>query len=180
MTTVNGSPVVPPETLEGWQAIVVYTLRALLSDLDDTDYKYTNARLIQSFLVCSNLVLFDVDFCEDYKPNIKDAEILPDPVDDSDFLTLCCLRTACILLTNEGKLASGCKLSMKDGPSSITLDKTDLIKTLKDISTSVCNKYEQAMFIYKSEGTLGVAVLGPHGLNLGISPYDYSPRNARY
>lgn len=178
MTIISGTPTGAPAILQGWKSTVVSTLRALTGDFDSTDYKYTDQRLIQSFLVCSNLVLFDVDFSEDYKVNVQGEEILPDPVEDGDFLTLGCLKTACILLTSEGKSASGCKISMKDGPSTITLDKSDLIKTINDMSKSVCGKYEQAMFIYKSEGTLGVGILGPHGV--GASLQHGNSRNIRY
>ncbi len=160
MTIITGSPATPPEVLEGWKAVAVFTLRILVGDIEAT--RYTNSRLIQAFQLCANLVMFDVDFPDDYTINLVDETILPEP--SNDFITLVCFKTACVLLTNEGREASGCKIMMKDGPSQITMDKTELVKTLKDSTKSACDKYMEASFIFKSEGTLGVAVLGPHGI----------------
>lgn len=148
-------------TAQQWHPIVVATLRILVADDLETQ-RYTDDRLIQAFQLCSNLVMFDVDFPEEYVVDVTEQSITPEP--SRDFIALVCFKTACVLLTNEGREASGCKISMKDGPSQITMDKSDLVKTLKDSAKSACDKYMEASFIFKSEGTLGVAVLGPHGI----------------
>lgn len=148
--------------LDSWENLVIQTLRALTGDMDEE--RYTDERLVQSFLVCSNLVMFDVSFEEDFVINLKTKEVTPEPT--KDFISLGCLKTACVLLNSESREASGCKISMKDGPSSINLDKTDLVKTLSSLGKSACAKYEEASFIFKSEGTVGVAIFGPHGLGL--------------
>ena len=158
-----------PLQASSWNVVVVAILRSLIGDMDPSQYTYTDDRLIQSFVVCANLVLFDLDFNEDYKINVQDQKILPDPTNDGNFITLGCLKTACVLLTSENKSAaiSGCKISMKDGPSTITMDKSELVKSLQDIRQNVCQKYEEAAFLFKQEGTLGVAIFGPHGVGLG-------------
>ena len=172
-------PVIPSSSanLSGWKQMVVLTLRHLTGDIDPSEYEYSDERFLQLFLVASSLVSFDIDFSEDYEIQISAQEIIPDPEKDKDFITLGCLKAACILLTSEGKSASGCKISMKDGPSSITVDKSDLIKTLKDMSKSLCDKYEEAAFLFKQEGTLGVAIFGPHGI--GIVDQHDTRRNFR-
>ena len=168
MTIITGSPAESPEILDGWKAVAIFTIRSLIGDLDNE--RYTNDRLIQSFQVCANLVMFDVDFPDDYVINLIDKTILPEP--SNDFISLVCLKTACVLLTSEGR-DIGCKVSMKDGPSTINIDKSELAKTLKDTTKNACEKYEQAMFTYRAEGSLGVAILGPHGQDRILGDINY-------
>jgi hypothetical protein len=146
-----------------WQEKVVLIIRTLIGD-EDGD-QYDDERILLLFLVAANMILLEASFDEAYQIDMTENEITPDPTADSDFLILCCLKSACILATSEFKRKTlstgGKKITMKDGPSEITMDTSGQLLSAKSLSDSVCKKYEDALFLYNSGKSIGIAIVGP-------------------
>lgn len=145
-----------------WQTKAILTLRNLVGDLESVSY--TDNRLSQLFVISASLVLFDVKFPTIYVVDVSLVSITPDPENDNDFMGLVCLRAACILLNSElrSKGIGSNKVTMKDGPSEITMDNSSSMTSLKDSSGSVCKKYEDALFQFRAGNSIGIGILGPY------------------
>lgn len=170
MTVINGNPANQP-LLNGWQYYAVSVVRNLVGDIS-VPYEYEDSRLLELFIASTSLVVLDTNIPIEYTIDIYNKTITPDPSTDTDFMGLCSLRAACVLLNSEMRSKAGCgKVSMKDGPSTITMDQADLVKAIKDTGTSVCDKYEMALFAYKAGQSIGVAIMGPH------SPASFGLKN---
>jgi hypothetical protein len=146
-----------------WQTQITIMLRHMLNDLDSASYTYTDARLQQAATVSAQLVLSKNDFNYTYVVDIANSTISPDPVDvaDNDFITLLCLKTACIILGSEIKAEAANSIAIKDGPSSIDL--RGVSSTLNVLLQEYCNKYEEASLDYTAGNSLGgQAILGPY------------------
>lgn len=163
MTTIDGEPVSEPSNYTGWKYVAVLTIRSLIGDLDPDNYTYTDSRLLSLFLVSSKLVMLDTTFAYDYVVDVSEGEVTPDPLNDDDFMGLISLRASCVLLNSEMRSNAGTgKVTMKDGPSTISVDKSDVVSAIKDTSKTVCEKYELALFAYKAGQSVGHAIMGPH------------------
>jgi hypothetical protein len=97
-------------------------LRVLINDLDDSDYTYTENRLLDVLVVAAKYVQQDIDLVNTYTINVRTHKISPDPTDDDQFTTLVVLKSACIL--DQGKFRSqalleGIKASC--GPASLSV-----------------------------------------------------------
>lgn len=161
-----------------WETKVITIIRNMLGDVTDSP-EYTDNRLLQLFLVCSTLVLMDVEFDNDYAIDISNETITPDPSDDKDFLALACLKSVCTLLNSEvrSKHTSG-MVSIKDGPSTVTIDNRDVLNSLKDLAKTMCAKYEQSIFEWKSGQSVAVAILTPYSPGSDfVGRVDYPDRN---
>ena len=145
-----------------WQTDTVTILRNMIGDTSDTP-EYTDCRLLQVFMSAATLVLADAEFAEEYDVDISGETITPDPSDDLDFIALCCLKAACMLTKSElrSKYNTG-KVSVKDGPSTTTIDNTPLIQSMGNVSKSFCEEYDNMIFSHRSGNTIGVAVLTPY------------------
>ncbi len=108
-----------------WQGQMSTIVRHLVNDLDSSNYKYTDNRIETSILVASQLMIMNVDFNNTYDINVEACRLSPDPTDegtkDNPFITLSCLRAACIIIGSEIRSESGNAISIKDGPSAIDL-----------------------------------------------------------
>lgn len=150
-----------------WQTQAVLTIRSLIGDLDPASYQYTDERLTQLFMISGQLVLMDTSFDNDYVIDVALEDISPDPSLDLDFMGLTSLRAACILASSEVRTKAGAtgnhsKVTMKDGPSTITVDNADGLNSLKTITKSACDRYAEALFLFKAGKSVGKAILGPH------------------
>jgi hypothetical protein len=147
-----------------WQEKVVIIIRTLIGDEDAT--QYDDERILLLFLVAANMLLIEATFTNNYVIDMAESDITPDPSEDNDFLTLCCLKSACIMATSEFKRKTisdggGKKITMKDGPSEITMDTSTQLASAKSLSDSVCKKYEDTLFLYNSGKSIGIAIVGP-------------------
>jgi hypothetical protein len=162
-----------------WQTNITIMLRHMLNDLDSNNYKYTDSRLQQAATVSAQLVLSKNEFSENYVIDIPNSTISPDPVEksDNDFITLLCLKTACVILGSEIKAESGNSIAIKDGPSSIDL--RGVSSTLNILLQEYCSKYEEASLDYTAGKSLGgQAILGPYSPGSDVvarthSDYDH-------
>lgn len=162
MPEIIGTPIIPPSSYDGWKESAILTVRFMIGDTDPTGYEYSDERVLQLFLVCANLVMHDTNFSIDYETNVAELEITPDPGQDNDFMGLVALRCACVLFNSEMRSKANKRVTMSDGPSTITMDNSELMNSLRSSSKSACEKYEEAVFAHKAGESIGVAIMGPY------------------
>jgi hypothetical protein len=81
--------------------------------------------------------------------------------EDFAFITLICLRSACIIVGSQIRSESGNAISIKDGPSAIDL--RGVTATLSVLYKDLCAKYDQAELDYRAGSSVaGQAILGPY------------------
>ena len=148
-----------------WQGQMSTIVRHLISDVDPASYKFSDHRIETTILVAAQLCQMNVDFANDYSINVESCTLSPDPTDtsnpDNPFVTLICLRAACIIIGSEIRSESGNAISIKDGPSAIDL--RGVTQTLTVLYKDLCEKYEHLMLEYRAGNSIaGQAILGPY------------------
>ena len=152
-----------------WQGQLGTIVRYLINDTDPSNYKYSDQRIETSILVAGKMMLMTVDFKNTYSINVESCRLTPDPTDDETmddaFITLTCLRTACMIVGGEIRSESGNAISIKDGPSAIDL--RGVSQTLTVLYKDLCQKYDKLLLEYKATGGVGgtnagEAILGPY------------------
>lgn len=159
-----------------WQGHISTIVRHLISDVDPTNYKYSQKRLETTILVAAQLFTTETDLKQLYSINIEQCELSPDPTDndtkDDDFLALVSFKCACIILGSEVRAEAGNAISIKDGPSAIDL--RGVSSTLMALYKDLCEKYDQMLLDYRSGNSLGGhAILRPYAPGS-----DYFTRNS--
>jgi hypothetical protein len=81
-----------------WKKEIPIIVRTLINDLSETP-NYSDERIIQVISVAAKYVQFDVVLDNSYTINVVNPSITPDPTttDDSIFISLVSLKTACII-----------------------------------------------------------------------------------
>jgi hypothetical protein len=81
-----------------WNVELPIIVRTLISDLSDSP-TYSDERLLQIIVVAAKYVQFDVVLDNTYSVNVVNPDIIPDPttLDDSIFISLVSLKTACLV-----------------------------------------------------------------------------------
>jgi len=148
-----------------WQGQMGTIVRHLVNDLDPSNYTYSDDRIETAILVASQLMIMNVDFNNVYDINVESCRLSPDPTDsgtkDNAFITLSCLRAACIIIGSEIRSESGNAISIKDGPSAIDL--RGVTATLTVLYKDLCEKYENLLLEYRAGNSVaGHAILGPY------------------
>jgi hypothetical protein len=159
-------------------------VRHLVNDLNSSSYTYSDDRIETSILVASQLMIMNVDFNNTYDINVESCRLSPDPTDsatkDNAFITLSCLRAACIIIGSEIRSESGNAISIKDGPSAIDL--RGVTATLTVLYKDLCEKYEHLLLEYRAGSSIaGHAILGPYAPGAdGISRNSIDHRSGGY
>lgn len=148
-----------------WQGQMGTIVRYIISDVDPDNYTYSDHRIETTILVAGQLSQLNVDFGQTYDINVENCTLDPDPTDssneDQSFITLICLRAACIIVGSEIRNEAGNAISIKDGPSAIDL--RGVTGTLTALYKDLCAKYEQAVMEYKAGNSIGgQGILGPY------------------
>lgn len=148
-----------------WQGQMSIIVRHLIDDVDPSNYKYSDNRIETTILVAGQLTQMNVDFNNNYDINVEDCTLNPDPTDpeneDKAFITLICLRAACIIVGSEIRSESGNAISIKDGPSAIDL--RGVTQTLTVLYKDLCQKFDQQLLEYKAGNSVtGQSILGPY------------------
>ena len=157
-----------------WQGQMGTIVRYLIDDIDPDNYTYSDHRIETTILVAGQLSQMNIDFNKTYDINVENCTLDPDPTvdpEDKAFITLICLRAACIIIGSAIRSESGNAISIKDGPSAIDL--RGVTQTLAVLYKDLCEKYEQQLLEYRAGNSIGgQAILGPY------SPgSDYVSRN---
>lgn len=81
-----------------WQNELTIITRTLINDLNEP-YEFSDERLQQLLTVAGKYVQFDVNLEHAYNIDVVNSNITPDPTIDNDsiFVSLCCLKAACIV-----------------------------------------------------------------------------------
>jgi hypothetical protein len=139
-------------------------VRYLIDDVDSDNYTFSSRRIETTILVAAQLTQMNVSFDKDYSVNVEDCSLTPDPTvetEDYAFITLICLRSACIIVGSQIRSESGNAISIKDGPSAIDL--RGVTATLAILYKDLCAKYDQAELDYRAGSSVaGQAILGPY------------------
>jgi len=154
-----------------WQGEITTVVRTLISDVDSTNYTYSNERLETSALVAAQIVLTEVDFENTYTVDVEQCYLSPDPTDpktglatvnkDDAFINLVSLKTACLIMGSEMKTQALNAVRVSDGPSSI--DYTAVAANIKYLYEYACKTYEEYKFNYAAgNNAVGKAVLSPY------------------
>lgn len=148
-----------------WQGQLSTVVRYLIDDVDSDSYTFSPHRIETSILVSAQLAVMNIDFANDYTINVETCSLSPDPTEtatkDEAFITLVCLKTACIIIGGQIRSESGNAISIKDGPSSIDL--RGVTGTLSVLYKDLCASYEQLLLDYRAGNSVaGHAILGPY------------------
>jgi hypothetical protein len=165
-----------------WQTEISSVARVLINDLSDNP-TYDDERLLQLILVAAKYVSIEMNFTVDYKINMSDLSITPDPytLNDSDFMGFVALKSACLLdmSTLRTKAATeGIRASL--GPASLSVSGN--IKAYIDIiQTGPCASYENLKLQYEVGNTnLFSGILGPFSGNKFDPEYQRSNQRHDY
>lgn len=145
-----------------WQDKVPTLIRVLIGD-DLISPVYGDSILIKNFVSSVPFVEYDANI-DTYEYNISTNLITPDPSDDNKFVILCCLKSAYNIISGEFKLKSishGGKVTMRDGPSEISIDKGSEITTLQSLLKNLSEQYNKALDDYILGNPVGVSISGP-------------------
>lgn len=155
-----------------WQGQMGTIVRYLIDDVDPDNYTYSDHRIETTILVAGQLTQGDVSFPNAYDINVENCTLSPDPTaadaEDKAFITLISLRSACIIVGSAIRSESGNAISIKDGPSAIDL--RGVTGTLTVLYKDLCEKYEKALYDYKTSALvgdtdgniIGQGILGPY------------------
>jgi hypothetical protein len=82
-----------------WKKEIPIIVRTLINDLSEDTPTYSDERILQVVAVAAKYVQFDVVLDNKYVVNVVNPTITPDPTtsDDSIFISLVSLKTACII-----------------------------------------------------------------------------------
>jgi hypothetical protein len=154
-----------------WQGEMTTIVRTLISDVDPTNYTYSNERLETTILVAAQIVLTEIDFENIYTVDVEQCYLTPDPTDastglatvnkDDAFINLVSLKTACIIMGSEFKTQGLNAVKVSDGPSSI--DYTAVAANVRYLYDYACKAYEEYKFNYAAgNNAVGKAILSPY------------------
>jgi len=147
-----------------WQGQMSTIVRYLIDDIDSDSYTFSPHRIETTILVAAQLTQINVDFNKTYSVNVENCTLSPDPTvetEDHAFITLICLRAACIIVGGQIRSESGNSISIKDGPSAIDL--RGVTNTLIVLHKDLCEKYNEAEMGYRAGSSIaGQAILGPY------------------
>lgn len=161
-----------------WQDEMTIITRTLINDFKDP-YEFSDDRLQQLLTVSAKYVQFDVNLDHTYQVDVLNKNITPDPTadDDSIFISLVCLKAACMVdqsaLRTKAAL-EGIRAAL--GPASLSVAGSLVgIKLL--LETGPCATYEELTSHWDvKEATAIRAVLSPFvgnkfaPFNMGIHP----------
>src|SRR6056300_809045 len=160
-----------------WQGQMGTIVRYLIDDVDPSKYTYSDHRIETTILVAGQLTQMNVDFPKDYNINVENCTLDPDPTaetEDKAFITLICLRAACIIVGSAIRSESGNAISIKDGPSAIDL--RGVTATLTVLYKDLCDKYEHLLLEYRAGNSVaGQAILGPYSPGSETLQRNYGP-----
>jgi hypothetical protein len=146
-----------------WKNEIPIIVRTLINDLSETP-TYSDERILQVVTVAAKYVQFDVVLDHQYVVNVVNPTITPDPTadDDSIFISLVSLKTACIIdqsVLRTKAAAEGIRAAL--GPASLSVAGS-LAGIRMIIEEGPCAAYDQLVSHWDvKEATAIRAVLSP-------------------
>lgn len=171
-----------------WNTVLVERLRYVISDLDDSDYVWTDLQLekflaIATIDVITQLKGWESDINGPYtvSTNLSGSDMIsPDPIDNgpSALGNLIVLSAACFIGRSELK-----KLGKEGGWKIVddrsTIDGTKAVENAAQVAKDYCESYKAAISAFKSgislDGNFGKAILSPF-----TSPNSYQGLYSNY
>lgn len=137
-----------------WQTELIELVRGLIFDLGDSP-DFTDEQLTRVIMVSASLVSKSANFTNNFKVDISEQTISPDPsasdTKDVDFLNLTALRAACMLDIGKARIESANSISIKDDKNSVNMSNLGN-NYLRILELGYCKIYEQSVREYKFDG----------------------------
>lgn len=153
-----------------WDDEMVAIVRGLMQDYEDPETgdppKYTDDRLATLVLIAAQNVQARVLLPQRYEISVPNGTIKPDPTSKAtrseSFINLTTLKAACIIANAEIREYTGQGISVRDGSSAVSLQRSPAALGL--LQKTYCTEYESAVYTLQITGVmdgLGEAVVGP-------------------
>ena len=153
-----------------WQTEMVTLVRYMINDLTPP-YTYTDERLQELVIVSAQLVVAELDFTQDFVPDLTALSLTPDPTDrigppptrDDSFVNLVCMKAACVTDISETRTAANQAVQVRDGTSEVNLRWTAIARQVMLEKGGWCEKFDEYKFQYQLSKThnCGAAIMGP-------------------
>lgn len=143
-----------------WQSEMTIIVRYLVNDPSSTDY--TDLHIQQLILVAAQLVQHEIEFDKTYTVDVDSLSLSPDPTTgtkDNGFINLISLKSACMILKGDAKVAASDAFKITDGPS--TIDGSASYKAKQELAEKCEKHYELEKTRYLINGNTGLAVMTP-------------------
>lgn len=164
------------DTTNTWETEVIPMIRVLISD-NISPYVYSEEQLREISLSAARIVLNEMSFNHTYTIDIESSSITPDPkpLKDESFMNFMALKSACVIIGGEARIASKNAVKWTDGPSS--LDTQFAAKELSLLSQKMTNDYEKAKMDWAlgPNGVAGQAIFTPY-TSSNVSDYYHPMR----
>lgn len=142
-----------------WTDEAIPLLRGMIGDTE-IPVEYSTARLTNLLYYGAYTVVQRIDFTNDYVVQISTSGINPDPVDDTCFIALVCLKTKEMVYESEYKAASLKAYNIKDGQSSI--DGRSVAEAKKQLLNMAKKEYDDAEYQYQAGNyAVGESIVSP-------------------
>lgn len=153
-----------------WQDELIPLVRILIDDNNPSSYTYSDITLEQLIVAAARYVCSQVDLANVYTLNVANSTISPDPTtgtEDTGFITLVCLKTACLVVNAEVKVAANRSYVIKDGPS--TIDTRTNYQSISELAKRLSDDYENMKMQYQAGNSrAGHAILSTYVTNEAI------------
>lgn len=150
-----------------WDTEMTTILRVTIQDMASPP-TYSDPQLQQMILVSALTLQAQISFRQPYVPDIDAGTLTPDPTGpaarDDQFINLCCLKAALMIVIAEVKGFTRQGIRIKDGESEIELRRDP--KALQAMYDVYARQYEDALYAYKTGGNEGLG-------EIITSPYPY-------
>lgn len=153
-----------------WQTEMTRILRHMIFDLN-TPPTYADSRLQEALVVAAQLVVQDLDFSQQFVPDLDLLDIQPDPTlrvgvpptRDDSFINLTCMKAACMTDRGQASQAIAQAVTVRDGSSLIDL------RAIAEGRIAILNKggwcaaFDEArtQYLLSKSHVAGAAVMGP-------------------
>ena len=156
-----------------WQSDMVLIVRAIINDMD-IPYTYSDSKLEQLIVTSAQLLKREVDFEYTYTIDIEAVSISPDPLSSSDdgFINIVSLKTACLVLGGEVKVAAANNFKVTDGGA--TIDSSVGYYAKKGLYDQLCEDLANAKIAYVMGNVNTIkAILTPYTVNYGNTGFTF-------
>jgi len=146
-----------------WHNELITITRTLINDLDEP-YDYSDSRIEQILVVAAKYLQFDINLDYDYTIDVTIVTINPEPPEpnDSTFISMVCLKAACIIDQGTFRTKSALEgIRTALGPASVSIGGS-LAGWQAIIDHGACGLYEELTSHWDVKNATAIrAVLSP-------------------